>query len=448
MKVILFNIADYSQPYGSFLSLSVGYLKSYFDKYTKIKDIQINILYEDIINQIIRERPEVVGMSVSSEFYNTAYNLVRFIKSNLPKTKIIIGGYHSTTMPNSISPLFDYIIIGEGEQTFLELIEAIYNKTSTKEIKGLFGNEPREMIKVLDVIPYPYRIRPKRIFANIITSRGCPFGCTFCATTSFWKQTIRYHSAEYVVNDMLNLINKFDIRHITIWDDLFVGNIHRLHQINELMHKYDIFRKITLGISSRANLIVEHPSMLELFKEMNVIRVSIGFESGSNRMLLKMKGRGATIDNNRKALELLKKYPFYVQGGFIIGSPDETEEDIKQTYDFVRNANIDGGYAAVAIPYPGTKYWDYAEKKNIVSKDMDFSRLKTIANYKNLDHDFILLSDYIDRDKFIDYGLKIQKIMEWNVIKSYFNLKKLSWRIIRLMILDIWRKYENMFFSR
>jgi len=116
--------------------------------------------------------------------------------------------------------------------------------------------------------------------------------------------------------------------------------------------------------------------------------------------------------------------------------------------DYLLPAGLEGGYAAIAIPYPATKYWDYAKTKGLVSNDMDFGKLETIADFKTIrKKDFILLSD-IDRDKFIEYGLKIQKIMNWATIKSYFNLKKISWKIIKLMLMEQWRKYENLLFSR
>lgn len=450
MKVMLFNIADYLMPYSYFLALSTGYLKSYFEKYSKLNDrIEIDIEYENILEELLKKKPDVVGISVASEFYNEALNLAETIKKALPEAILILGGYHITCLPESFNKIFDFGVIGEGEITFLELINAIYNNADEhrlKQIKGLtffddrgelIKTEPRELIPDLDTIPPPYRGRNKGIYTNIITSRGCPFGCSFCSTTLFWKRTIRFHSAEYVMREMLSLIERFKIRHITFWDDLFIGDVERLRKILALIKKErKIFRNITFGASARPNVIVKNPQILDIFKEMDVLRVSLGFESGSNRMLKRIKGENASVENNQKALALLKRYPFYVNGGFIIGSPGETIDDIKETYSFIKNSGLHGGYAAVAIPYPGTQYWDYAKEKGLVNNDMNFGLMRTITDFKPLlkNEEFILLSQDVDRKEFINYGLKIQKHFSTASIMSYFDLRKFNFKIIILFL--------------
>jgi radical SAM superfamily enzyme YgiQ (UPF0313 family) len=170
---------------------------------------------------------------------------------------------------------------------------------------------------------------------------------------------------------------------------------------------------------------------------MHVLRVSLGFESGSQRMLNMIKGENATVENNRKALNLLKRYPFFVNGGFIIGSPGEHLEDIKDTYSFVKNSGLHGGYAAIAIPYPGTQFWDYAKSENLVSNDMDFARLRTISNYTGLkEGDFIYLAKEININDFLDYGRRFQKYFSRQAALSYLDFGKLNLRILILFLHD------------
>jgi radical SAM superfamily enzyme YgiQ (UPF0313 family) len=451
MKVMLFNIADYLLPYSYFLALSPGYLKSYFEKYSEFRDVvEITVEYENILGELLRKKPDVIGISVASEFYGEAIKLATVIKKTLPKSILIIGGYHITSLPQSFNKIFDFGVLGEGERTFLELIHAILNKADEKTLQKIQGliffdrngtlikTEPRGLITDLDSIPSPYRGKNRGIYTNIITSRGCPFGCTFCSTTIFWKQTIRFHSAEFVMDEMLSLIKRQKIRHITFWDDLFIGDVGRLRKILALIRQEKrIFKAITFGVSARPNLIVKNPEILDIFKEMNVLRVSLGFESGSDRMLKKIKGENASVENNYKALSLLKRYPFFVEGGFIIGSPEEQVEDVKETYEFIRNSGLHGGYAAVGIPYPGTQFWSYAQKKGLVDLDMDFSLLRTITNYTSLrKDDFLLLSQDIDKEEFINYGIKIQKYFSKATIKSYFDFRKFNLRILILFLKD------------
>jgi len=448
MKVALFNIADYLFPYSYFLSLSPGYLKSYFDRYSEFRDdIQISVEYENIIEELSRNKPDVIGISVSSEFYGEAVKLATAIKRILPGSILIIGGYHITTLPQSFNKIFDFGVLGEGEETFLELIHAIFNKAeeALKKIQGLIfidkdgrlvRTEPRELIPELDSIPFPYRGRNKGIYTNIITSRGCPFGCTFCSTTLFWKRTIRFHSAEYVMDEMLSLIRNYKVRHITFWDDLFIGDVKRLYRILALIKQEKrVFKSISFGVSARPNLIVKNPEILDIFKEMRVLRVSLGFESGSENMLKKIKGANASVENNYKALSLLKRYPFFVNGGFIIGSPGEEIKDVRETYEFIKNSGLHDGYAAIAIPYPGTQFWSYAEERGLVSNDMDFSKLRTITKFTSLGKDdFLFLPQNMDREEFLGYGRKIEKYFSLAAIKQYFDLRKFNLRILILFL--------------
>lgn len=431
--------------------LGPAYLKSYFEKYSEFKNkIEIDIKHINILQQIKRSGPDIIGMSVITEFYPQAIKTAHEIRMFLPKVIIIIGGYHITNMPGTFDKIFDFGIIGEGEETFKQLIEAIFSYGNDKErmhkIKGiiffdetnnLYRTDPRDLIPNLDIVPFPYRDRNRiKLCTHIMTSRGCPFNCSFCASSAFWKRTIRYHSAEYVLDEMVELITKYKVRHITIWDDLFIGNIRRIRQIVELMKQEDkIFRSVTFGVSARVDIIVQNEEILELFKRMNVIRISLGFESGSDRILKKLKGDSASLENNQKALALLKKYRFLINSGFIIGSPGETLEDLKATYDFIKNSNLDGGYAGLAIPYPGTKFWSFAKKRGLVSQNLDFSKLRQTTDFKSLQRkDFMLLSKELTKQDIIDYGIKIQEYFAKAELKSFFSSRSLNIKVLQLFI--------------
>ncbi|MCF6150274.1 MAG: B12-binding domain-containing radical SAM protein [Candidatus Kuenenia sp.] len=451
MNVFLFNAVDYISESPLSIALGPSYLKSYFEKYSEFKDeIKIEILYSNILERIKKNQPDIVGMSVATEFYPQAVQLAQKIKASQTKTIVVVGGYHITNMPDILDKSFDVGIIGEGEITFKELVESIFLYRNSKEkwykIKGIiFSDEKsnlistgrRDPISVLDNIPFPYR-DPERIklFTFMITSRGCPFACSFCASSVFYGKTIRFYSSDYVILEAIELIKRYRVKHITIWDDLFIGNVTRLKQIvNLIKQEHKTFRSITFGVSARASIIAQHPEILELFKEMNILRVSLGFESGSERILKKLKGNSACVESNRKALTLLNKHRFLVQGGFIIGSPEETLEDLKDTYNFIINSKLDGGYAGLAVPYPNTEFWSYAEKKGLVSRDMDFSKLKLIPDFQSLKGgDFMLLSDKLNKKDVMDYGIKIQKHFRKSEIRSYFSPRTVNLRTLRLFM--------------
>ncbi len=449
MKIVLFNIADHLNFSEYSESLGQAYLKSYFERHSKFKDkVEISIETKDIPKMLFKKCPDIIGMSVATEYYLEAIKLASMIKKSLPEAVLIIGGYHITNMPQTFNQIFDFGVLGEGEVTFLELVNAIFNKEKKenfRKINGLiffdeFNNlvktAPRELISNLDTIPFPYRDKKRKIYTHIMTSRGCPFSCAFCASSAFWGRTIRYNSVEYVINEMLELITKYGVRHITIWDDLFIGNLERLRKIAQLIKQQNrIFGNITFGVSARPNLIAQNQEIPDIFKKINVIRVSLGFESGSNRMLKKLKGESASLENNQKAIELLKKYKFLINGGFIIGSPEERVDDLEETYNFIINSGLNGGYAGLAVPYPNTKFWSYAEKRGLVNENMDFGKLKLTTNFQPLkDKDFILLSEELDKEDLVKYGIKMQKYFSKAELKIYFSLRILNLKIIKLFL--------------
>lgn len=444
MKVFLFNMHDvFSKEFSEAYALGLGYIKSYFEKYSEHRDVEIRILKRGIWEAIQKEKPDLIGISSVTEDYTRAIEFARRIKDSIPSTKIIVGGIHISNLPESFNPIFDVGVIGEGEVTVKELLEAIHkygmDKSKFSKIKGLVFfegdklviTEPRDLIEDIDKIPFPYRKGLEQgTYLQMMTSRGCPFKCTYCSSSKFWKNRIRFHSAEYVVNQMLSLIKEHGTVHITMWDDLFAVNKKRLRKIVKLMNEHkDEFKNITFGVTVRPPLVDEE--MCKLLKEMNVIAVSLGIESGSDKMLKKFN-RKVTSQENRDAVNLLKKY-FVVKGGFILGAPEETLEDLRQTYDFITSSNLDGGGAGLAVPYPNTAWWDYALQKGLVSKDMDFSKLRLVQDFYSVDEPIILAED-TPKDEFLRIARKIQRHFAALNMKSYFNRKNVTLRNISAVI--------------
>lgn len=442
MKFFLFNINDTFFSDFPCPSHGLGYLKAYFDKYSDFREeVEIRILKRDIWETIEKEKPDLIGISSVTQDYTRAIDFAKRVKDSLPSVKIMLGGIHITNMPESLNRVFDIAVIGEGEVTVKELIETVYrygmDNSRLSKVKGLAFferdevvlTERRELIQDLDTIPFPFRKGLEEgTYLHMMTSRGCPYKCTYCSSSKFWGWKIRYHSAEYVVNYMLSLIREYNAVHITMWDDLFAVNKRRLQKIAELMSDYRReFKNLTIGVTVRANVVDEE--MCRLLKDINVTRVSMGIESGSNAVLKKMN-RGAASETNRRAIDILKKY-FIVNGGFILGSPGETLEDLKETYNFIMNSSLDGGGIGVAVPYPNTPWWDYAQDKGLVSKDMDFSKLNLITDLTLVkDPDLILLAEDIPKDEFLRIGRELQKHFSWLNAKSMFDKKVLTVRNI------------------
>lgn len=360
-------------------SLGLGYLASYAEKYGGYKNIKI---YRSESEIRFNEVPDIVGISSVTQYFEIAKKLAHNIKKKYKKVIIIMGGVHVSLMPLSAPKDADYLVIGEGEQTFLELLDHITkHEHNIEDIRGLYykkNNEfvftgPRELIKNLDIIPFPKRSEQELRNTDSIrlfSSRGCPYHCPFCAASKLWK-TLRFHSFEYVIKEVELLIETYHAKEVYFNDDLFVAHKTRLEMIVNEIEKRGWNKKVTFKINCRADMITKQS--VQLLKRMNVRHIMLGLESGSPRMLKIMKNSTVTIQQNYKAVRLLKKAKIRVGGFFMIGYPGETIKDIDATINFIKKSDIDEIGVGITTPFPGTDLWYLALKKGVVSENMDWS---------------------------------------------------------------------------
>lgn len=426
--------------------LGLAYLASYVRKYSDINNIVI-IDKENQIKGIEREKPDIIGIgAMTSEFPETKLLAERIKeKFDIP---IILGGHHITLMPTHFAnPPFSLAVLGEGERTLTELMQIFerYGSFPIKKLRNVNGiifknnrnvNEMtpvRPLIEPLDEIPYPARdlLKMKEyyltlrktvfgrlgIYGQMITSRGCPYKCTFCSTALFWRRP-RFHSAEYVVGEMKHLIERYDVDVILIFDDLFITNKKRVAEIAELMEKEGINEKIKLYVFGRANLI--DSELLKNLKKMNVAMMEFGLESGSEKILKYLKKGQVTVEDNRKALKLCKKFGIRTNGSFIVGSPEETDEDLKQTLNLLKDENLDKSHVCQLTPFPGTEIWEHAKKMGIVSDDSKFDLKKTYL--QKFKPEFIMTNN-ISKEDFTKWYYLLRTESEKKLHKV--NLKEL-----------------------
>jgi anaerobic magnesium-protoporphyrin IX monomethyl ester cyclase len=379
-------------------SLGIGYLASYLKKYSDIVfDIKILNYMPTDISKIVRYSPDIIGISALTKQYRSAILFARSIKEHID-VPIILGGHHISIVPESLDKVFDAAVLTEGEQTFLELIEYFYTHgTGKKGLKKIDGLEyfdgsgrrtvtkARSLIEPLDKIPYPNRDlynmefilnEKKNVFGlsfgrgtHMFTSRGCPFKCVFCSATNFW-QKIRYNSPEYVVGELNELIEKYDVRLVHIYDDLFIANKERLRAIVELIEAEGIDKKVEFGMFGRADIFDAETA--GLLKRMNTVFVEFGIESGTQRILDFLKGGRVTTQKVEKAVSLCKENGIKTGGTFIIGSPGETEKEMLQTLKFIKKLDLDKFSFFTLNPYPGTPLWDYAVTEGILPEKINW----------------------------------------------------------------------------
>jgi len=225
---------------------------------------------------------------------------------------------------------------------------------------------------------------------GIISSRGCPYNCTFCASKSFWGAP-RFLSAEYVVHEVESVLEEFDPQHIYFWDDLFVAHRTRFRQIVRLMVERGIPDRVKFSLNCRANLVDQE--LVELMGEMNVFEVSLGLESFSPETLGYLKDR-VTVQDNWRAIDLLSGAGIRILGFFIIGSPYETRQEILETLNAFKDARLYRAQAYILAPLPGTPVWQYARDRGLVSDDMEWDKLYIDAPEN--DQNGIVLSETLE----------------------------------------------------
>lgn len=386
--------------------LGLGYIAAYVRQH--MPSVEIAVVDRHIDGALQRFDPDLVGVSCVSQNFGLAGTIgKRCHQVGLPT---FVGGVHISALPHSLPPDIDFGVVGEGEETVLEVLQAFdssgFGLDQLRHIKGLvlrddagqpFVTGKRDLISPLDTIPFPARdllLTEGSNRVHLLSSRGCPYNCAFCFSSRFW-QSVRFFSPQYVVSELEAVIVDHAPAQIAFWDDLFIADRPRLRQIVDLVEARKINRKVEFYVTARANLVT--PEVVRLLKRMNVVMVSMGLESGCQRTLRYLKGE-VTVEQNHRAVALLKAASIYVNATFIIGCPDEQEEEIIETLDFIRESKLDTFSVYVLTPYPGTPVWEYALARGLVSNiDMDWRRLA--IDWDDEPSEKVVLSEKVPRDR-------------------------------------------------
>jgi anaerobic magnesium-protoporphyrin IX monomethyl ester cyclase len=434
MRIALISLTDEKKA-----RLGLVHIATYLKHRGGYDDIRIfEYFKDDIISCITRFNPDIIGISAMTIEYMRARRLARLLKNMDIECPIVIAGVHISTLPSSFTPEFDIGVIGEGEHTFLELVQ---NQEKLKptgylgKIRGILywkkgkvvQTPPRPVadLSELPVADYSFlsavHMKKKRLFwggwgreMNIHTTRGCPYKCVFCSTSIFWR-TYRSRPVDSVVEEITSL-NDHGFDNISICDDCFVIDANRMMAIRQGLKKEGLLDGLVFTTQSRANL--TNNKRLKILKSLNVIYLGYGLESGSDSYLKYLKANTVTLVDNRRAVSLSKKHGFFVQGSLIFGGPYETIKDMQDTIRFIRfcrRQKIDFMWSFVMTPLPGTQMWDVALARNKVSDNMDFD----VLSYQNMSKP-LMLDPQIPVEDFKEVfirGRKQMNFVKMNIIK-------------------------------
>ncbi len=368
------NEGDFIQaPYG-LLSLAAQALRNGLS--VLIFNIS-NFPWPDIEILIHRLDADLFGLSCMTANRRGVAMLAQLIRDIHPGSHIVAGGPHVTALP--IETLrhiqaIDTVIVGEGEQTFMDIIRCLRENKPVRGIPGtawrsLNGYQlglQREPIRDLDALASPFDYFNMR---TILTSRGCPMQCTFCSSSLMWGKRVRFHSAEYVLEMLETAINRYGQRIISFKDDTFTANKPRVLAICEGIRKRQL--EFIWSCDTRADYLDEE--LLYEMRRSGCIRISVGVESASNIILENIKKRlslGRLFDVTRAA----KKIGIQIRYYMMVGNRGETQETFQQSLDFINRAKPNQFVFSQLHLYPGTEEFAIFEKQGFVSPEMFFTR--------------------------------------------------------------------------
>lgn len=406
--------------------LGVGYLSSYLKKMRPETSVSIGFLDGDAAADVARERPDLLAVSTTSRYFLPVQQTVAALRKDFD-IPVVWGGVHISIFPGELPDSVDVGVIGEGEETLVELLDHFDGGgfSDLAAVKGIafrhdgkiVVNEKRPFIEPLDRLPTPDLdlLKPRwnrRRQGVILTSRGCPYKCRFCASSFFWDRT-RLHSAEYVVEEMLAIVRRYGVRKISIYDDFFTIDHERVARISELKRGHPELQGIGFDCLSRIDNFT--PALADELKRMGVYRVGFGVESGCQRTLDYLKNGKVKVAQVERVRQIVKDRGLICAGSFVIGSPHETEAEIEETFRFVARQKFDVLQIGIATPFPGTRLWeDASQLGRIDGSAWSDSYYTLFANNPQLDVRAALagkkLVTGIERERFIRLAVRGAKM--------------------------------------
>lgn len=436
-KIMFINAIDAADKIATSLPpLGLSYLASSLRQKFGPDRFKFKIIDRAVEEQTKEFKPDLVGISSVSQNYNRAIEYAKIAKGyNLP---VVMGGVHISALPSTLTNDMDVGVIGEGEETIIELVElflrkGFWDKEELAKVNGIVFRkgediiltEERRPIEPLDTISPPARdLLSIKESTYMFTSRGCPYRCTFCASCRFWGK-VRFFSAEYVVNEIKDLVNTYETNQIALADDLFVANKARVKRILELLKKENLLDKVKFVCNVRSDTVTDE--LVTLLKGMNATIIGMGLESGSPETLAYLKGNNISVNDHINAITTFRRQGIEPHASFIIGSPQESREDILQTLSFIKENRLMKFDLYVLTPFPGTPVWEYAKARNLVSEDMDWDILN--VNFKSNCDRAIILSEKLTGDQiyrlyslFIKYKKKMRNKAKMKRIRERLKL--------------------------
>jgi len=441
-----------------------GHIVEVFDPLAEAIDVMTshrNGFRQGLTNEQINIRlkdysPDVIGITCPfTEHFNDAAEVAEICKSNFPNVPVIIGGTHATMHHSEVIeefPAFDYAVRGEGEETFVKLLDTINNDLSPEGILGVTYRDGNQvvvnpypsLIKDLDLLPMPNRkiLKMKTYFdhkkkyglkmggnvATVITSRGCPYECTFCNVKDIWGgregdgssgRNWRIFSVERVIKELVELYHDFGVREVSISDEQFALRPKRVHELMDAIIQKKL-KGLYFTISSGLSVWFADIELLQKMKDAGMYRVRFPLETGSPDILKYMKKTMINLDEAKKLISAAVRMGLWTEGNFILGTPYETKKNIEETKDYILSSDIDFPYVFMALSLPGTSMTKDAGNEGLIALSPSYYEIAYTSPPGSLVHTVEELKAF--QGEILKAFLKKQSLMLLNPIKTFIYL--------------------------
>jgi radical SAM superfamily enzyme YgiQ (UPF0313 family) len=342
--------------------------------------------------------PDIIGITAMTPILSSAAAVAKTTKQILPNAKIVLGGPHITLLAEEtmkeISEI-DFGVMGEGEYVMQNLAFALRDGKAL-DFKGiiyrkegkLVNNGRSDLIQDLDALPFPARHllpidrytkimgEPKK-FVTMMTARGCPYNCIFCAKAMFGR-IYRERSVKNVIEEIDQLKKEYGIKEIVFYDDSFTLNKNRIMKLCDEMIKLDY--NIKWKCETRVNLVDE--KLLKKMKEAGCYVIAYGIESGVQKNL-DFLAKGVKLEDIQKGVKMTKDAGIEVEAYLIIGIPGETKEEVEETIRFAKELDVDYVQFSILTPLPDTELYKYAKEHGLI-REVNWSKFSYFGDKANV----------------------------------------------------------------
>lgn len=363
------------------------------EEYVNESLVRVGLSDKEIREQIMQFQPDIIGINCQfSRQYKIYHQMFSLIKSVDPKIIVIAGGAHATVCPEEVlsDDHCDYLLLGEAEESFRELILALQRDADITAIDGLGRkvdgklaiNPKLGFIKDLDSLPFPaYHLmelnryfglnashgdRHKKRFCPIITSRGCPAKCTFCSALKVWGNKYRMRSVENVLEEMKLLKDQYGIEEIMFEDDNVTADPKRAKLLFSRMAEEGL--DFVWDTPNGAGVWSMDEEMIDLMKKSGCVRLHFPVESGSQHVLNSVIKKPLNLEKVKKLIKHCQKIHLHHSMFLVIGMPGEKLSDMWESFEFAVECGCYSPHISVATPYPGTQLYNDCEENGFFSR--------------------------------------------------------------------------------